>query len=349
MKNFRRKTMFIGLACISAFFTGGCALQNGADSPAQPVRSTNTAMGTIIQQTVYAGENGQEVTEDILRQISGLEKDTLSKRLESSEIYQINASAGAEGGTELSKPLQEMLGQCLAVSEASDGAFDITMGSVVELWDIDEWAGMDSEDYELPTEKAVQNALNNTGYENIILQDNRIFLPERMQLDLGAVGKGIALDEIRNFLDNREDVSGAVISAGGSILTYGKKPDGTSWKVAVVNPLNPAESIGYLSVEGGWCVSTSGDYERYVEKDGVRYHHILDPKTGYPADGGVSSVTILSENGLLSDALSTACFVLGKEKGSYLAKQYGAEALFVNHEGEISMTEGMEKYFHLSK
>ena len=349
MKNFRRKTMLIEFLCAAAFFTGGCTLQNGANGSAQPVRSTDTAMGTIIQQTVYAGENGQEVTEDILRQISDLEKDTLSRRMESSEIYQINALAGAEGGTELSGPLQEMLEQSLSVSEASDGAFDITMGSVVELWDIDEWAGMDSEDYELPTEKEILDALNNTGYEKIVLQNNRIFLPAGMQLDLGAVGKGIALDEIRSFLDGREDVSGAVISAGGSILTYGKKPDGTSWKVAVVNPLNPAESIGYLSVEGKWCVSTSGDYERYVEKDGVRYHHILDPATGYPADGGVSSVTILSENGLLSDALSTACFVLGEEKGSRLAEQYGVEALFVNHEGKIYMTDGMEKYFHLSK
>lgn len=349
MKNFWRKTILAAFFGMAAFGAGGCSWQGGAKQWAQPFHSVDTAMGTIIQQTVYAGENGQEVTEDILQTISDLEKDTLSRRMESSEIYQINAAAGSGEGAELPEALQKMLEQCLAVSAASEGAFDITMGSAVALWNIDEWAGLDSAAYELPTEEEVCNALNNTGYEKIFFKDNRIFLPAGMQLDLGAVGKGIALDEIHRYLDDREDVSGAVISAGGSILTYGQKPDGTSWKVAVVNPLNPAESIGYLSVEGSRCVSTSGDYERYVEKDGVRYHHILDPDTGYPADGGVSSVTILSENGLLSDALSTACFVLGEEKGSRLAEQYDAEALFVNHQGEISMTEGMKKYFHLSK
>ena len=169
-----------------------------------------------------------------------------------------------------------------------------------------------------------------------------------MQLDLGAVGKGVALDEIRKTLEEHPEVSGAVISVGGSILTYGSKPEGGTWQIAVTDPLNPSDGVGILTLDGGYCVSTSGDYERYVEVDGVRYHHILDPRTGSPARSDVAGVTIITKDGFLSDALSTACFVLGQEQGKKLLEKYDAEGLFIDHEGNISMTEGMQQYFHLS-
>ena len=171
-------------------------------------------------------------------------------------------------------------------------------------------------------------------------------MPEGMQLDLGAAGKGLALQEIQALLAERPEISGAVISLGGSILTFGSKPDGSTWRVGIMNPEDTSSNIGILSLEGQWCVSTSGDYERYAEIDGVRYHHILDPETGYPADSGVRGVTILTKEGLAGDALSTACFILGPEKGMALARKYGAEALFVLEDGEIVMTEGMEAYLY---
>lgn len=186
--------------------------------------------------------------------------------------------------------------------------------------------------------------MQNTGYERLEIAGDGIRLPVGMSLDLGAVGKGIACDRIRQYLEEKE-VSGAVISVGGSILTFGQKPDGTNWQVGIVNPLQTEQTIGILSLNGQWCVSTSGDYERFVEVDDFRYHHILDPATGYPADSGVRSVTILCKSGILSDALSTACFVLGTEKGMELAESYGAEALFVDAQGKIYMTEGMKQYF----
>lgn len=131
-------------------------------------------------------------------------------------------------------------------------------------------------------------------------------------------GKGVALDEIRKTLEEYPEVSGAVISVGGSILTYGNKPEGGTWQIAVTDPLEPSQSAGVLTLAGGYCVSTSGDYERYVEVDGVRYHHILDPRTGSPARSDVAGVTIVTKDGFLSDALSTACFVLGSEEGQKL-------------------------------
>ena len=115
--------------------------------------------------------------------------------------------------------------------------------------------------------------------------------------------------------------------------------------MGIVNPFDTAESIGILTLEGSWCVSTSGDYERYVEVDGVRYHHILDPKTGAPAVSDVRGVTILMKDGLLGDGLSTACFILGPEKGMALAARYGAEALFVMADGRFEMSDGMKDVF----
>lgn len=327
---------------------------------AQPMlcRYTDTAMGTMIQQTLYAPDEGtaDSVSGAIMSLLGQMEEQELSWRLETSEIYAANSMAGSKEGYLLSKEMTYVIMECLDLSQRSEGAFDVTIGSVVRLWNIDGWtAGGQEETYVLPGRELLRQELGNCGYEKLVLEPEtsgengeilqaRVFLPAGMQLDLGAAGKGLALDRILDRLRDSK-ISGAVISVGGSVLTYGEKPDHTDWKVGIMNPLDTAEYIGILSLKGQWCVSTSGDYERYVEVDGVRCHHIIDPATGMPADSSVHSVTILTKDGLLSDALSTACFVLGTEKGMELARQYGAEALFVTTEGEIEMTEGMESFF----
>lgn len=196
----------------------------------------------------------------------------------------------------------------------------------------------------IPTQEQITFALTHTGYENLSLTDGAVLLPKDMALDLGAAGKGIACDRIAAYL-REQSVYGAVISVGGSVVTIGKKPDGTPWQIGIVAPWDTSSLVGIIYLEGENFVSTSGDYERYVEVDGVRYHHILNPATGYPADSGVRSVTILCDSGILSDALSTACFVLGVEEGMALAESYGAEALFIDTEGNISMTDGMKQFF----
>lgn len=346
-----KKYLYILTGCIMAvgIFCCGCGEVLGNRKQNIPIQSIDTAMGTIVNQTLY-GEDAEETAEEILQLITKLEQERLSWRVDTSEVYAMNANAGRQTGIPLSKEMNGILEKCLQVSGASEGAFDITIGRVVRLWDIDSWAGVeDVEEYKLPDEKEIRQALENTGYEKLVLQDNTLYLPEYVQLDLGAVGKGIALDEIGQKLAGEENIAAGVISVGGSILTYGIKPDQSPWRVGVVNPGDSAGNLGYLELTGQWCVSTSGDYERYVEVDGVRYHHIINPATGQPADSGVRGVTILSKDGLLSDALSTACFILGAEEGSRLAESFGAEALFVDYEGNIVMTEGMEQYFHLSK
>lgn len=359
MKKYLQKMIGILLAV--------CILCCGCNRQPQMYQKVDTAMGTIISQTIYlSGDTtaADTVTAEVISCINDLEKEYLSWRMDSSELYWINAKAGSGQLLEMSDFLTNIVKQCQNVYVASDGAFDFTLGSVARLWNIDSWAGQfqggstvntSQAVYRIPTREELDVAMMAVGCNLSNIDGSYINLPERMQLDLGAVGKGIALDCVKQVLLQQEAVTGAVISVGGSILTYGSKPDGSLWNVGIVDPFDTAHSIGILTIPGGCSISTSGDYERYVEVDGVRYHHIIDPATGYPADSGVKSVTILlkdnnvdSYEGLFSDALSTACFVLGVDKGLGLAEAFGAEALMVDSRGEIHMTEGMESYFYLS-
>lgn len=338
------------LAAVLILALSGCGEQS-----VEKAEKTDTAMGTIIRQTLYleekepeeTGAAGEEAALDgVMELIDVLEKELLSWRIDTSQVYRINENAGREEGVEPGRELYDILQKVWSVSEKSGGALDVTIGDVVRLWDIDSYAaGEKEEDFEVPQENLLMQALEDTGYELVSFSDGRIWLPREMKLDLGAVGKGIACGKILKYLAARQDVTGAVISVGGSIVTYGEKPDKTPWKVGILDPGDTGSYLGVLQLEGGWCVSTSGDYERYVEADGVRYHHILDPSDGYPADSGVTGVTVLSRDGLLSDALSTACFVLGTEEGMILAEEFQAEALFVETDGSIRMTEGMKPYF----
>ena len=336
--------------CISICMMLSLFLITGCGKQGQKLSVSDTAMGTVVQETLYVTnlEQGQLSAGEILAEIERLEQECLSWRLEGAELAGINATAGKENGESVSQELRVDLEKIWQVSDKSNGALDVTIGQVTRLWDLDTWAVVDDREqaeFQEPEAEVLQAALKNTGYEKVVLKEDKIYLPEGMSLDLGAVGKGIACDRIGAYLATQEHIEGAVISVGGSIVTYGSKPDDTKWKVAIMHPREDGTYLGTLSLQGEWYISTSGDYERYVEKEGVRYHHIMNPKTGYPANSGVCSVTILSDSGLLSDALSTACFVLGMEEGMKLAEEFDVEALFVTQELEVFMTAGMKECF----
>lgn len=348
------KRFFIWLAFWAVLLSlCGC----GTRAP-EHVQGAGTAMGTVIQQNLYISDGGEDFMGKILDLIVRMEEDTLSWRLETSEVYRINRAAGDGKSVQVSQELSGVIGRCLELTEDSGGAFDVALGPVVRLWNIDSWSsGLPAGEFQIPDEQVLRQTLALCGSsrlhaESVTDAESDVCLvlhpEEGVMLDLGAVGKGLALDCILEMLKENPEVSGGTVSVGGSVLTYGSKPDETAWRIGVANPKNPSEYIGVLYLEGQWCVSTSGGYERYIEIGGVRYHHILDPATGMPADSGLASVTIATKDGLLSDALSTACFVLGRDKGLELAVQYGAEALFVGSDGEISMTPGMEDIFHSS-
>lgn len=322
----------------------------------QPIKSTaaNTAMGTVVQYVIYSTDTGSagNTVVQLQEQLEELEKDILSWREKGSQVAGINAQAGKSEGMLVDSELYEYLGEIGRISQESHGALDVTVGKVTALWDLDHWATADAEaqkEFTLPNEEDLERALQDTGYEKIQLQDGKIYLPEGMSLDLGAVGKGIACDRIADFFYENPKISGAVISVGGSVMTYGNKADGNPWKVAIVHPREEGKYLGTLSVNGECYISTSGDYERFIELDGKRYHHIMDPKTGYPVDNEVCSVTVMSDSGLLSDSLSTACFVLGTEEGKKLAESLGAEVLFVTKDLELVMTDGIRNMFEENK
>ena len=338
------KRFFVCCLVMALLMTTGCGNVNNI----QIFSTVDTAMGTVISQTIYT-EGQYNTGLEVLQTIRDLENDLLSRRIESSEVYRVNHGPQGEEVV-LSEELAVILEQSLALWEKSEGAFDVTLGPLIEVWDIDSRAaGENVEEFTVPTAETLREAKERCGSEHITLtrEENEVTLSlqDNVTIDLGAVGKGVALDAVHDLLLRRTDVTAAVISAGGSILTYGRKPDGSAWKVGIVDPEDTSSTKGILTIKGTMCVSTSGDYERFVEIDGKRYHHILDPKTGYPAEGDVRSVTILSENGFESDALSTACFVLGVEKGLNLLSEYDAEGLFILRDGSVKMTEGMKKYY----
>ncbi len=322
----------------------------------QPVKitATNTAMGTVVQYVVYTTdkESAENTVAELQEQLEYLEKGVLSWRVDGSQVASINAQAGRTEGVPVEQELYGYLQEIERISRESNGALDVTVGKVTALWDLDRWANADLEEqknFSLPKKEVLEKTLQDTGYEKMQLQDGKIYLPEGMSLDLGAVGKGIACDQIADSLQKKQEINGAVISVGGSVVTYGSKSDGSPWKVAIVHPREEGKYLGTLSVNGERYISTSGDYERFIEQDGKRYHHIMDPGTGYPVDNELCSVTIVSDSGLLSDALSTACFVLGVEEGKKLAETLGAEALFVTKDLELVMTDGIRENFEESK
>lgn len=348
MKKTRKRRSVPGAVCLMALLlaVGAC----GCSRQMQAFDRTWIAMGTMVRQTVYG--SSAQVAGELMDEITAVMEETeeqISWRLEDSQVSRINELAGAPQGIPVEERLAGDLQDLWQLSRESRGALDLTIAPVVRLWDIDTWAvtGQGT----LPSESQIQERLRGTGYEQVTLEGGRIFLPEGYELDLGAVGKGMACDRILEVLMRQRLYStgqapcGAVISLGGSVLTYGSKPDGAAWRVGIVDPDRPDQYLGTLTLKGTHFISTSGDYERYVEVDGVRYHHIIDPTTGYPADSGVRSVTILCDSGMLGDGLSTACFVLGPERGLELAAAYEAEVLIVTADGELLMSDGMREVF----
>lgn len=309
------------------------ALLAGCSSSSEPVRFTGYAMGTVVNETIYT--DGDDPSASIETEIASLENQYLSNKVDKAEISRINA-----GSTSISGELKEYITTLLKVSEDSNGAFDPTIGALSSLWDFDD------DTHRIPADSSIKELLSTCGYEKLVLGEDTISIPDGMKLDLGAAGKGIALDKAAQLLEDCEGVTGAVISVGeSSILTYGDNPNRDYWQIDLRDPRDKESLIGTLKIKGTCYIGTSGDYQKFFEKDGVRYHHILDRSTGYPADSDVTSVTIVSDSGILCDALSTACFVLGSRDGKALAEKYGADAIFIGKNGKITMTDGAKSIF----
>ena len=284
----------------------------------------SVAMNTIVTQKIYADIPGVHL-EPIKTVVDSLD-GYLSCKDESTVLSRLNRE-----GTLNDALIADALKTCLEVSEKSGGVFDVTMGKLSDAW------GIGTENERVLSDEEIETLLSRCGYEKITLEGNLITLSDGVSIDLGSVGKGIACDYIMAYLKSKDDIKGAVVSVGGSILTYGQhNKAGDKWSVGIRHPRNENEYLGVIHMTEGF-VSTSGDYERYFEQDGVRYHHILDGNTGRPSDSGLISVTVVCDSGILSDALSTACLALGAEKAEKLLKQYGASGVLVDENMNITV------------
>lgn len=345
---FRRKNknILIGIAC---FILLAVLIYFGSKSTGMKrnnVKSSvyaGNAFGTSLKKTLYAEDVSvlDGVNDDIDICLKNLE-NTISVRIVTSEISKCNYNHSAGGKYELSEEVLSYLKEEMEIYNDSNGAYNPCMRPISGLW------GIEDGKEEIPSQKDIDRMLSMTDAKNVRLYDRGVVLEEEgMMLDFGATGKGIACDKVRDVL-KESGIQGAVVSIGGSICVFGDKGDGKDWHIGIQDPRGAeGEVFAVVDVPGTVTVSTSGDYEKYFEKDGVRYHHIFDPATGYPADSGLISVTVISEDGLLSDGMSTACFVMGLEKGMAYARDKNVDAVFVTSDKKVYITDGLKKKIRL--
>jgi len=269
-------------------------------------QKTVFSMDTVMTLQVW-GEDADKAVAQLSQLLTELEQK-----------WSVTAADSVPGRLNAGQTVEDpLLAEILALSERTNGAFDPRLGSWSELW------GFRSRTYQVPTPAQLEAAAKTVTW------------------DFGAVIKGHAADRAVTHLQQLQ-VQRAMLDFGGSIQTYGSKPDGTPWQIGIRDPFDQGV-LGAVSVSGTMAVVTSGDYQRFFEAEGIRYHHILDPNTGCPAQSGLSAVTVICENGTTADALSTALFVMGLEEGVRLWRESeDFEAVFVREDGRVFATEGVQ-------
>ena len=274
------------------------------------------ACDTVVTIRAYTD---QRTVDDAMRLIRDYER-VLSKTVQGSDVWNLNHANGEP--VTVDPETAQLLQLCQEIGERSEGAFDVTIAPLSALWDFT------AEQPSLPDAKRLSEAATAVDWRNISIDGNTVTLRNGAQIDLGGIAKGYIADRVAAFLKDR-GVRCACINMGGNVVVFGGKPDGSAWTIGIRDPQGTAEqSEEILSLKDG-AVVTSGNYERFFELDGVRYHHILDPKTGMPVDNGVASVTIEADCSALADALSTACFVLGPEASRSIVTHYDVRAIFL--------------------
>lgn len=296
------------------------------------------SLGTL-NEIITEVEADKNVIDNAIRRVGEID-DAMSAFKRDSEISKINLYAGQKW-VSVSPDCFNLLKLSTNLSEVSAGAFDITIKPIVELWGINKKSNYFPEDLQIHT------ALKLVNYKDLLLDEKshsaRLANPGQA-IDLGGIAKGYAADEVKRILLDG-GIKTALINLGGNIIAVGRNHENMPWKIGIQNPMAVRGTyVGVLSAENV-SVVTSGSNERFFVKNGVRCHHIINPKTGIPAQSGLLSATIVAENSTLADALSTAAFVLGMEKGLDLIKKYGAEAIFATDDFKVYVTDGLKDKF----
>lgn len=330
MKKFN---LFCAILLFSIFLTSCTTIDKGFDSQ-------SFAMGTVITQHLY-GENSQKVANEVIEKIKQLEKImTINKA--GGDINALNASAGNGKWITLDKEVIYVLKKALTYSKLSKGAFDITVGPLVKAW------GIFTDHPRIPSNTELKRLMKLVNYNDLLINEQmfQARLTKKGQIvDLGGIAKGYAGDVTKEIY-KKNGVTSAYISLGGNIVALGSKPDGSTWNVGIQNPRQPnGKYLGIITIRNK-SVVTSGDYERFFMKNNIRYHHILNTKTGAPSDSGLISTSIISDLSIDGDALSTSTFVFGLEKGLALIESLpGVEAIFITKDKKIYTTKGLKDVF----
>ena len=334
--SFHRACILGAVLTAAGILNGGVAAWGG-DLPTE----TGEVFAMDTYMTVSAtGERAKEAVDASLEEIRRLD-DLWSVGEEDSAVSRLNRHESME----LDEDTSSILERALEISRDTEGSFDITIYPLMEEW------GFTTGDFRVPEKTRLEQLLEHVGAGRLEIPQADYTLPEDMQIDLGGIAKGYASDRIMEIFE-QYGIAYGLVSLGGNVETFHTKADGTPWRVGIQNPDPSAPALAKAQLVGivqaaDQAVITSGGYERFFEEDGITYHHILDPATGMPARSGLISVTIVSPDGCLADGLSTALFVMGRDKAlSYWEKHRDSfDTILVEEDGSISVTEGLKDAF----
>lgn len=303
----------------------------------QPYKRTLKLMGSRFDITVVAVNEsiGNKYIDTAVAEITRIEK-LISSWDSNSQTSEINRNAGIQP-VKVDSELFQLIERAIGISKLTDGAFDISYAAMDRIWKFD------GSMTEMPSEEEIKASVAIVGFEKIILdkENSTVFLKlEGMKIGFGAIGKGYAADKAKALLISKEILSG-IINASGDMNTWGKQPNGKEWKVAITNPMDKDKVFALLPITNG-AVVTSGNYEKFVKFNGIRYSHIIDPRTGYPSSG-IISVTVFAPKAELADALATSVFVMGKDVGlSRINQMPKIECILIDDKGNIFKSDNIE-------
>lgn len=331
-----KKILIILLIIFSVFALLSYFNNTNKDSEAVTESRNKFLMDTLVKMKVH-GVKAEEAIEASYKKMETIE-NKMSKTIAESDVSKINKSKKGEW-VKVDKSTFKVLKKAVEYAQITRGRFDPTISPLVDIW------GIGTENSRIPEKTEINKAKALVNYKNLMLdnENNRVKLnKEGMAIDLGGIVKGYAADEVRKILESY-DIKSAFVNLGGNVLTVGSKEDGSLWKTGIQDPRKHRGSVLAALEISDKTVVTSGNYERYFEEDGVIYHHILNPETGYPTRNNLLSVSIITAESFEADVLSTSAFIMGLAEGKELIEnRKGIEAIFVTEDNNVYLTSGLK-------
>lgn len=332
-----KKVIIFLITAILVITLVGCTKEKSKE----PITRTELFMGTAIKVTLYNG-GSEEILDKAFKRVIQLE-DLVSINKDGTEIVDLNKNSGIKP-VKLSDDSFKIIEKGLEYSKASKGGYDITIGPLVKLWSI----GLP--EAKVPNKKEISESIKHVDYSKLKINkdSNEVFLSEKgMMIDLGSIAKGYAADEIVKLL-KEEGVKEAIVDLGGNIYALGKKEGNKNWKIGIQDPNTERGNVVGTVETFNKSVVTTGVYERFIEKDDIKYHHILNPKTGYPYKTDIAGVSIIADKSIDADALSTLIFTKGLDEGlKFIETLDGVDAIFIMNDRKVYITEGVRDSFKL--